>query len=139
MIRQTFSWTRESYDQNYPDWILALIKRGKITPDPEQLRLWVETPDGGAVDCYTGNTIVYILEGNREYLTVIEGTLLADLDKAQVNLNSIAGKDVFSAIDTLGKWLKVNRGGPLDGFGVERVNSMLYGLADLKKWLGEKG
>ena len=141
-MRQTFKWTRPDSANpadNIPFWLQDLVKRELVRPDHDECRLWVNTPGGGATDCYKGDTIVYVVDGNREFLTVLPTSLgpVTDIDTDRVTLSPIADRETLRALDTLGHWLKVNRhqGSPLARFGKSRVEHVLSELADLKNWL----
>jgi hypothetical protein len=142
MPRLTFQWVRTANDPStYPQWIKNLIKRELIRPDTYHCRFWVSNPTGGASDCYIGDTVIYAVDGNQEYLgvdhTSLDGSsqLPKDfLDK--VPLYPMADRNTQKAIDTLGHWLKVNlRTSSLDSFDRTRLRSLLRDLVDLKHWI----
>ena len=144
MPRLTFKWVRTSDDPStFPKWIEDLVNRERIRPDTDHCRFWVSNPDGSSSDCYMGDTVIYAVDGNQEYLgvdhTSSDGSsqLPKDfLDK--VPLYPMADQNTRKAIDTLGHWLKVNlRTSSLDQFDRSRLRSLLRDLVDLKHWIIE--
>ena len=136
-MRQIKIWKREGYSYDYPDWVKSLVARGKVVPSQAKLRLWVDVPAGGQVDCYNGDSIVWISEGNKELTLVIRGDRPVDNEWFEtVSLKSIASDSVLKAIDTVGKFLKDGlQTEVFDQFGRYKAKDMVVDLGELKKWL----
>ena len=136
-MRQIKIWKREGYSYDYPDWVKSLVARGKVVPNQEALRLWVDVPSGGQEDCYIGDSIVWISEGNKELTLVIpDGHPVSNEWLETVPLKSIASDSVRKAIDTVGKFLKDGlQTDVFEQFGRYQAKDLVVDLGELKKWL----
>lgn len=136
-MRDIKIWTREGYSYDYPDWVKSLVARGKVVPNQEALRLWVDVPGGGQQDCSRGDNIVWITEGNKELTLIIrDGDPVNNEWLKMVPLKSIAPDNVLKAIDTVGKFIKDGLQTPVfDKFDRDKAKDLAVKLAYLKKWL----